>query len=267
LPGYPLANKLSGNVVDLCPVGALGDKDFLYRQRVWFLDPHDHVCAGCSTGCSITVEENQDRVYRLKPRENPHINHWWMCDEGRYGYHPIHSQERITQPRRRDAVGELVPLDWSQVPRELEQALGAAGRLAAVLSPNLTVEETFLLATYLRSLDPSARLALGPIPIVGQDETFKNGFTIRAEKCPNRRGVEEVLRHFADEVVMFDELANDPAFEEVAGLWISGGYREPQWIDSAFVEMNAPNVLVVQDMFASPLMDRATFQLPAAAFA
>ena len=89
-PGYPLDNKLSGNVVDLCPVGALGDKDFLYKQRVWFMKSHDNVCAGCSTGCSIKVEENQDRVYRLKPRENPHVNQWWMCDEGRYGWKHVH---------------------------------------------------------------------------------------------------------------------------------------------------------------------------------
>ena len=65
-PGYPLDNKLSGNVVDLCPVGALGDKDFLYQQRVWFMKKHAGVCTGCSTGCSITVEENQDT--RLSPQ-------------------------------------------------------------------------------------------------------------------------------------------------------------------------------------------------------
>jgi len=61
---FPLDNKLSGNVADICPVGALGDKDFLYQQRVWFMKSHDNVCAGCSTGCSIKVEENQDHVYR-----------------------------------------------------------------------------------------------------------------------------------------------------------------------------------------------------------
>ncbi len=91
LPRLPLDNKLSGNVVDLCPVGALGDKDFLYQQRVWFMKRHAGVCTGCSTGCSILVEENQDRVYRLKPRENPHVNQWWMCNEGRYGYPHVHS--------------------------------------------------------------------------------------------------------------------------------------------------------------------------------
>ncbi|MCA9226700.1 MAG: (2Fe-2S)-binding protein, partial [Planctomycetales bacterium] len=70
-PGFPLENKMSGNVVDICPVGALGDKDFLYSQRVWFMKSHDNVCANCSTGCSIKVDQNQDRIYRLKPRENP----------------------------------------------------------------------------------------------------------------------------------------------------------------------------------------------------
>ncbi|MCP4247003.1 MAG: hypothetical protein GY778_08125, partial [bacterium] len=56
LEGFPLANNLSGNVVDLCPVGALSDKDFLYKQRVWFLRRHRAVCTGCATGCSIWIE-------------------------------------------------------------------------------------------------------------------------------------------------------------------------------------------------------------------
>src|SRR3954451_6990654 len=103
-PGYPLDNKMSGNVVDLCPVGALGDKDFLYQQRVWFMKKHDNVCTGCSTGCSIEVEENLDTVYRLKPRTNPHVNQWWMCDEGRYGYHHVHSDRRLTNLQRCDGA-------------------------------------------------------------------------------------------------------------------------------------------------------------------
>ena len=98
VPGFPLDNKLSGNVVDLCPVGALGDKDFLYQQRVWFMRRHAGVCTGCSTGCSIWIEENQDTVYRLKPRENPHVNKWWMCDEGRYGCHHVHDERRLVEP-------------------------------------------------------------------------------------------------------------------------------------------------------------------------
>src|ERR1700722_7445710 len=69
-PGKPLENKLAGNVVDLCPVGALGSKDFLYKQRVWYLKPVDGVCSGCSTGCSLHVDVNKEIVYRLRPRKN-----------------------------------------------------------------------------------------------------------------------------------------------------------------------------------------------------
>ena len=106
LPGFPLHNNLSGNVVDLCPVGALADKDFLYQQRVWFLRRRRGVCTGCAVGCSIWIEENQDRIYRLKPRENMLLNKWWICNEGRYGYHHVHDPRRLAGPRRR---GEARP--------------------------------------------------------------------------------------------------------------------------------------------------------------
>jgi NADH-quinone oxidoreductase subunit G len=266
-PGYPLDNKLSGNVVDLCPVGALGDKDFLYQQRVWFMQKHPHVCGQCSTGCSINVDENQDRVYRLKPRENPAVNQWWMCDEGRYGFHHIHSSERNSEPRRREGEG-YANIEWSDVPKLLQNRLRESGQLAAVLSPHLTVEEAYLLAKYVRSIDARAALALGHVSIVGEDEKFKNGFTIHAEKCPNRRGVEEVLRHFAGEVLAFGALADKAAAGEVGGVWISGGYFAGDWHSAdAAAKFAKCGTVVVQDLFASPLWNAATFQLPGAAYA
>jgi NADH-quinone oxidoreductase subunit G len=265
-PGYPLANKLSGNVVDLCPVGALGDKDFLYEQRVWFLNKHPGVCAGCSTGCSIDVEENQDTVYRLKPRENAHVNQWWMCDEGRYGFHHVHSDRRLTNVERRDGQ-QVTLLEWSQVVREIDERLRLAGRPAAVLSPHLTVEEAYLLAKYVRSLDAEAPIALGPVPVQGGDETFKSGFTIRAEKCPNRRGVEEVVRHFSGSVTTLGDVLLAVEAGNVRALWVSGGYKQ-DWIDDQTAgRLAAAECLVVQDLFASPLWERATYRLPGAAFA
>lgn len=265
-PGFELSNKLAGNVVDLCPVGALGDKDFLYSQRVWFMKKHAGVCAGCATGCSITVEENQDRVYRLKPRENPYVNGWWMCDEGRYGYHHVHSERRLVGPTRREE-GTQVNVEWPRLMDELPQRLAAAGRLAAVVSPHLTVEEAYLLAQFIRGLDPEALLALGPVPVDGQDETFPGHFTIRAEKCPNRRGVERVLAHFTGSVLAFEELLPRLAAEGVRGAWVSGGYKT-DWHTAEQAEAFAGlDVLVVQDLFASPLAERADYQLPGGSFA
>jgi NADH-quinone oxidoreductase subunit G len=263
---FPLANKLSGNVVDLCPVGALGDKDFLYKQRVWFMKSHDNVCAGCSTGCSIKVEENQDRVYRLKPRENPHVNQWWMCDEGRYGWKHVHDAHRVTQLRRRAKTG-YAPIEWSHLAGELDQKLKRAGRLAAVISPYLTVEEAYLLASYIRGIDANAALAVGPIPVVGKDENFPNGFTIRAEKCPNRKGVEAIAARLGDGLLNWGDFLGLVENESFGALWLTGGYPSP-WHDAAAAEKLAGvKTLIVQDCFASPLWDRADYQIPGATFA
>jgi len=265
-PGYPLENKLSGNVVDLCPVGALGDVDFLYSQRVWYMKSHDHVCGGCSTGCSIKVEENQDRIYRLKPRENPHINKWWMCDEGRYGFHHVHDESRLTEPRRREGE-QVVNVEWSQLPAQLAERLGAAGRLAAVLSPHLTVEEAYLLAQLVRSIDPDAVIAVGPIPVAGEDESFPAGFTIRAEKCPNRRGVEAVAKHFSGELIDWLVFLERAVQGEFGGAWIAGGYKTDWNTEEDAQQLSGLDLLVVQDLFASPLLEAADYRLPGAAFA
>lgn len=265
-PGFPLENKLSGNVVDLCPVGALGDIDFLYKQRVWYMKSHDGVCANCSTGCSIKVEENQDRIYRLKPRENPHINQWWMCDEGRYGWKHVHDENRLTEPKRLQD-GEYVNAEWSDLPDELNKQLRNAGRLAAVLSPHLTVEEAYLLAKYARAIDDDALIAVGPIPHIGKDEIFPTGFTIRAEKCPNRRGVEKVAAHVNGGLVTWEDLLEQFDSAEFGAIWLSGGYKT-DWIDEETAQRLAETrTVVVQDCFESPVWKRATYQLPGATFA
>ena len=275
MPGFPLANRLSGNVVDLCPVGALGDKDFLYRQRVWFLRRHASVCTGCATGCSTWIEENQDRVWRVKPRENPRVNTWWICNDGRYDYPHVHCDRRILQPRDAtsalsDGRGCLAPMpgpDWSRLPKELDRRLREAGRLAALVSPMLTVEEAYLLARYLRGIDPEALLALGPVPKVGEDERFPGGFTIAAEKCPNRRGVEEVIAHFMRRVPTLDDVLAEADRGNVRGLWVAGGYRKP-WIDQPAARRLAnAKLVIVQDLFESPLSELAVYVLPATAFA
>lgn len=269
LPGFPLENKLSGNVVDLCPVGALGDKDFLYQQRVWFMKRHKQVCTHCSTGCSIWTEENQDHVYRVKPRDNPHVNQWWMCDIGRYGFHHVHDASRLVGPERRDGE-RYTAIEFSQAIAELgsrfdEQA--KRGRLAAVLSPFLTVEEGFLLSRWIRSRDADALLAVGPVPVEGQDETFKSGFTIRAERSPNRLGIEAIVRHPRGELATWEDVLAEAEAGRLSGVWITGGYPKP-WVDEAAAEkLAAVPLVVVQDLFASPLWEIATYRLPGAAFA
>jgi NADH-quinone oxidoreductase subunit G len=265
-PGFPLDNPLSGNVVDLCPVGALGDKDFLYRQRVWFMRSHDHVCAGCATGCSIQVDENQDRVHRIRPRENEHVNRWWMCDAGRYGWKYVFDERRWVQPRVR-REGNWQAVDWEDVIRDLGALVRQASRLTVVLSPHLTVEEAYLLTTYARQVQPQATLVVGPSPRQGEDQQFTGGFTISAEKCPNRRGVEEVVKARGECSVEWTAwLAAQASAERSDVVWIAGGYPS-DWHDAEVAgQLKDTPHLIVQDLFDSPLAEQAEWQLPATAF-
>jgi NADH-quinone oxidoreductase subunit G len=283
-PGEPLNNKLASNVVDLCPVGALCSKDFLYKHRVWNLRPQKSVCADCSTGCSIFVDGNKDVVYRLRPRYNPQAQGHFMCDDGRLGYHYVNSDRRLSRPAVLRGHNPQ-PAGWDEVLAGLRRDLAAAaGRdgsaLAGVLSPFLTCEEAFLLAKYLKGLSGEVRLALGPVPDVGADDTYPKDrrgrpvqpvkFTIRAEKCPNRRGVEEVLRHFQGDVVGFDEVVRLAGEGRLQAVYLTGGYppRPDTWVtpDQA-AALNRVPLLVVHDILPSPLLTNACYVLPGATFA
>jgi NADH-quinone oxidoreductase subunit G len=139
--------------------------------------------------------------------------------------------------------------------------------LAAVISPHLTVEEAYLLCKLIRGIDAEALLAIGPVPIVGEDERFPKGFRISAEKCPNRRGVEAIIAHFAHRVVSFNDLLAEIDRGTIEGVWISGGYKD-DWIDESTAQrFERLKLLVVQDLFPSPLSERATYVLPGAAYA
>jgi NADH-quinone oxidoreductase subunit G len=272
VPGKPLDNPLSGNVVDICPVGALCSKDFLYRQRAWFLRSHRSVCTRCATGCSIVVDENKETIYRLRPRYNPNANDWWMCDIGRYGFDYVHASERLVAPRRRDD-GMLQELGWEDVLTSLREALAEAvsdhggGTLAAVLSPYLTCEEAFLLARYMKDLSPDAVLALGYVPQEGADKSFPNGFTIRAERCPNRRGVTEVIQHFEASVLDFGALRERVAAGQTKAVYLTAGYPD-DWISSESADpFDKLELLVVQDLRPSPLSSKADIVIPAVSFA
>jgi NADH-quinone oxidoreductase subunit G len=287
-PGEPLNNKLAGNVVDLCPVGALASKDFLYKQRVWFLRPQKSVCADCSTGCSIFVDQNKDIVYRLRPRSNPLAQGDFICDLGRYGFHYANASTRITQPWTRGqapANGAPAAGSYEQIVPEIRRRLAEAAekngsRVAAVLSPFLTCEEAYLLGRFMKELSPGVRLYLGHVPVQGIDDTYPKDhrgqpvepvkFTIRAEKCPNRRGVEAVLRHYQGDVLAFEHLLQSAAEGKLQAVYFAASYppREGGWITDEHANAlgNIPFV-VVQDLFESPATALAHYVLPGSTFA
>jgi NADH-quinone oxidoreductase subunit G len=142
-PGMVLDNPLSANVIDLCPVGALTDRDFRFRKRVWELNTTPSICPGCSTGCNITIGASQNRIYRFKPRINEEVNGHWICDEGRYSFHALTEGERITQPYLRRGNG-LVEAAWEEALAETLRGLRESQAAAAILSGRSTNEEAFL---------------------------------------------------------------------------------------------------------------------------
>lgn len=286
-PDRPLVNPLAGNVVDLCPVGALLDKDFLHKQRSWFLDQHNSVCARCSTGCAIVSEENRGEIWRLRARYNPHVNDYWICDEGRMSYKAANDPALLTAMYlRNDGQLREVSLQTAlaSVGNHLRKLAADGGRMVAVLSPFLTVEEAFALASFVKDLNPENVLALGPVPHAGIDQTFtpdlredragdtsflvSRPFTIHAEKCPNRRGVEEVLGHFHGEVIPFDAITARIREREFQAGYITSGAIEPCFSeDDARCLRAGLEYLIVQDVHVTPLAEVADAVLASATFA
>ena len=270
-PGKPLDNELSGNVVDICPVGALLDKDFLFTQRVWFLQQAPSIDGITASGDNIWVQHNEGRLYRIKPRDNPDVNKWWISDEVRYGWHFVHSDERLKVPRRMH-YGEQVDLDWARVCAFAADVLKSAaqngpGRLALLASPMLSCEEAYVLGRLVRGLDPEATLAVGPIPTECEDKTFPGGFTVRAEKCPNSRGVRRALELLGgDHEVLSDgalvEKLKDKA-ATVEALVITGNYPRA-WPQTPLLDALKKKAVVMIDTLANDLAAKADVLLPGA---
>lgn len=272
-PGKPVNNKLSGNVVDLCPVGALLDKSFLFKQRVWFLKNTLSISPVDAGGENIYLNHNENVIYRIKPRFNADVNQWWISDDTRFSYKAVHDEKRLTGARRLQ-YGSQVETEYATAITEAGAGLKAAatepGSLYGVFSPMMACEEVYLLGKYLRSLDPQAVFVIGPVPTTGQNEVFKNStngkqtFEIQAEKVPNKKGVLRVFELLGGANLDFDTfIQGTPDTKKLKAGWIVGGYLS-DWVGKAVFPKGFK---VVQDIFGSGLADKADIVLPSAAWA
>jgi len=277
-PGLALDNPLASNVIDLCPVGALLDKDFLFAQRVWFLKSTPSIDGITASGDNILVEHNEGKVYRFKPRTNLAVNKWWITDEVRYGWKFVHSEDRLSQPLRRQ-FGVAVPTDHARADREavegLRKATASGKRLAVIVSPMLSCEDAFTLGKAALAIDPAAFLALGPIPTHGADQVFPTGseashpkaFTVYAEKCPNSRGVRRVLEALSKPtthngyVANFDQICAQIKSGEVTGVIVTGNFPST-WATPAAVEALKGAFVVAIDTLPGPIADGADIVIP-----
>jgi NADH-quinone oxidoreductase subunit G len=153
--GKTVDSELSGNVIDLCPVGALTSKPFRYSARTWELTRHPSVSPHCGLGSNLTVQIKQNRVMRVLPREHEEINECWLSDKDRFSYEGLNSASRLTKPLIKQA-GAWHEVDWQValefVAAELKRIRGAYGpdSIGMLATPHQTLEELFLLGKLAR---------------------------------------------------------------------------------------------------------------------
>jgi NADH-quinone oxidoreductase subunit G len=164
--GHPYVAPFSGNIIELCPVGALTSQPYRFRARPWDIEGAAGICTLCPAQCNVEFTVRDERVMRVLARDNPDVDDGWLCDKGRFAYQAMHVDERITRPLVRDG-GSLREVSWE---RALEVAAGLArhkGHVGAVVGGQATNEEGFLLQRMLReslgSSDIDSR-ACGTVP-------------------------------------------------------------------------------------------------------
>ncbi|NWF53542.1 MAG: molybdopterin-dependent oxidoreductase [Syntrophaceae bacterium] len=153
----PLNCEFCGQCVSVCPVGALNDRIFLHKARVWDLKETSTVCAYCGVGCTLLLGAKNDRVLRVRADEDRGLNQGNLCVKGRFGWEYIHSPKRLTSPLIRKN-GELIKATWEEAlvfaARRLKEIQGERGgsALAGLASPRLTNEELYLFQKFCRGV-------------------------------------------------------------------------------------------------------------------
>ena len=259
-PGRHFDNNYSLNTVDICPVGALTSKDFRFQMRVWFLKETKSICTGCATGCNTIVGSREEKVYRLTPRENEAVNSEWMCDQGRLGFHYIHSEKRLTQPLARRGA-EITSQAWSEIIPQAAARLKefAPDQIGIVASGRLTNEEAFLLAEIRRVLG-GAKVLTDLVPRTG----VADGILRSADLNPNTRGLE--LMGLSNGGRGLEAMRRGVESGQIRALLV---LNEDLVADAGWpVEtLKKLDVLVVQTLLRSATTDLADFVLPGASFA
>jgi len=155
--GQTVDSELSGNMIDLCPVGALTSKPFRYSARTWELARRKSVSPHDGVGANVVVQTKNQRVMRVLPLENEDVNECWISDKDRFSYEGVNSADRLTRPLLKQG-GEWMETDWQTALEYVANGLVSikrdhgADQIAAIASPHSTLEELFLLGKLVRGM-------------------------------------------------------------------------------------------------------------------
>lgn len=187
-PGEELDNPYSMNVVDICPVGALTNRDFRFKARVWDMSSTNSICAGCSRGCNTEIWVRNNEILRLVPRHNEEVNSYWMCDHGRLNtFKFVNADTRINSPQiRKD--GQLNEISWDDAINHAVSRLKSfkSDQIAVVGSPYATCEDNYLVAKFASTVLQTSNLDF----IRHIDPGFADDILRTGDLTPNSLGAE-----------------------------------------------------------------------------
>jgi NADH-quinone oxidoreductase subunit G len=185
-PGKSLDNPYSLNVTDICPVGALTNRDFRFKSRVWEMSSTKSICSGCSRGCNIDIWVRNNEALRLTPRFNNEVNSYWMCDNGRLNtFKFVNSEDRVEGPFLR-REGNLIKTGWDEAIAFAVSELKSFGKdeIAFIGSAFATNEDNYIFARFAKSIIGSRHVDF--MPHIKRGESDK--LLITEDKSPNSLG-------------------------------------------------------------------------------
>ena len=281
---------LSGNLMDVCPVGAITTRDYRFKSRPWD-NPHavDTICTQCAKGCNVTAWikakpewAKGSRLIRFTPRFNPDVNDYWMCDIGRFEYHWIEGDDRVRTPLVRDSGGALQPASWHDANAALADRLASAGRsnpdgVRFLLSAHASHEELFLFRRLTEELIGEAGPKTISVSWRDREKPQPPGakFKVPQVDAPNVSGAHALGLvagapggHVPEPNI--SALRDAVTAGRVAALYVfdpgpEGSVGDTQWIVDARAQGKL-GLLVVQGVLMTPLSRSADFVLPGASY-
>ena len=147
----PYRAPFSGNVIELCPVGALTSTQYRFEARPWEVQNVPTVCGMCPVGCNIHASTREGKVRRILSRNHPEVDQGWLCDKGRFAFSHVHARDRLADPLHRVGAQRYEEIPWDTALDEFERLLREArGRTVTALSGSETVEMAYALGKLLR---------------------------------------------------------------------------------------------------------------------
>jgi NADH dehydrogenase/NADH:ubiquinone oxidoreductase subunit G len=177
----PYLGAFTGNVTELCPVGALLPTQYRHKARPWEITAVPTVCGMCPVGCNTWVDTREDKALRVRSRNHPQIDEGWLCDKGRFAFTHLRSADRVVDPIQRVRRRGFEPVTWEAALDRAEELLRAAqGKVVVALSGSETVEQTYALAQLVRR-GTGSHTAMLPEEVSGALDAYRAPLSSIAE--------------------------------------------------------------------------------------